>query len=216
LAPKAHIFSKGRPTKAADGKAPFPDNAERPLRLQARSFQAAASCLVTPRGTIMNATPNPEVAADKARARYPKGNGQFEALTFDTAFPETARAFVEKTLAQAREAYDRSTGAFEVAVDTMQKSFDAAGQGAVALNRKILDIAQRNVSSGYDLAKSLAGAKNLADFVELQTAYWQKQLDALTAQAEEVRALSTKVTADTAEPIKAHVTSSMEELRKSS
>lgn len=119
-------------------------------------------------------------------------------------------------MAQAREAYDRSTGAFEAAVDTMQKSFDAAGQGAVALNRKILDIAQRNVSSGFDLAKSLAGAKNLADFVELQTAYWQKQLDALTAQVEEVRALSTKVTADTAEPIKAHVTSSMEELRKSS
>jgi hypothetical protein len=51
----------------------------------------------------------------------------------------------------------------------------AAGQGGVALNRKILDIAQRNVSSGFDLAKSLAGAKNLADFVELETAYWQKQ-----------------------------------------
>ena len=72
------------------------------------------------------------------------------------------------------------------------------------------------MSSGFDLAKSLAGAKNLADFVELQTAYWQKQLDALRAQAEEVRALSTKVTADTVKPIKAHVTSSMEELRKSS
>jgi phasin len=164
----------------------------------------------------MNATPNPEVAANKVPERYPKGNGQFEALTLDTAFPEAARAFAEKTVAQAREAYDRFTGAFEVAVDTMQKSFDAAGLGAVALNRKILDIAQRNVSSGFDLAKSLAGTKTLADFVELQTAYWQKQLDALTAQAEEVRALSTKVTADAAEPIKAHVTSSMELLRKSS
>jgi len=164
----------------------------------------------------MNATHDPQVAVDQAPERYPKGNGQFEALTPKTPFPEAARVFAEKTVAQAREAYDRSTGAFEAAVDTMQKSFDAAGQGAVALNRKILDIAQRNVSSGFDLAKSLAGAKNLADFVELQTGYWQKQLDALTAQVEEVRALSTKVTADTAEPIKAHVTSSMEELRKSS
>jgi hypothetical protein len=45
-----------------------------------------------------------------------------------------------------------------------------AEPNAVALNRKILDIAQRNMSSGFDLAKSLAGAKNLADFVELQTA----------------------------------------------
>jgi hypothetical protein len=33
-------------------------------------------------------------------------------------------------------------------------------QGAVALNRKIIDIAQRNINSSFDLAKSLAGAKN--------------------------------------------------------
>jgi Phasin protein len=43
-------------------------------------------------------------------------------------------------------------------------------QDADALNRKIIDIAQRNVSSGFDLAKSLAGAKNLAEMVELQAA----------------------------------------------
>ena len=84
----------------------------------------------------MNAPHDPQVAVDQARERYPKGNGQFEALTLETPFPEAARVFAEKTVAQAREAYDRSTGAFEAAVDTMQKSFDAAGQGAVALNRK--------------------------------------------------------------------------------
>jgi phasin family protein len=70
----------------------------------------------------------------------------------------------------------------------------------------IIDIARRNLNSSFDLAKSLVGAKNLADMVELQTAYWQKQFGALTAQAEEVHALSTKVTADTAEPIKARAT----------
>ena len=225
LASKAHILDTGPPDVGADGKdyransvhAPFPTNLSTrsaPCGLKARSFQAAASRLVTPRGTIMNAVYNPEVAADKAHERYPKGNGQFEALTLDTAFPETARVFAEKTVAQTREVYDRSKDALEAAVDTMEKSFDAAGQGAVALNRKIIDIAQRNVNSGFDLANSLAGAKNLAEMMELQGAYWRKQFGALAAQAEEVRALSTKVTADTAEPVKAHVTSSMEELRK--
>jgi phasin family protein len=58
----------------------------------------------------------------------------------------------------------------------------------------------------FDLAKSLAGAKNLTDMVELQTAFWRKQFGALTAQAEEVRELSTKVTADAAQAIKAHMT----------
>jgi len=36
----------------------------------------------------------------------------------------------------------------------------------------------------------------------------------LTSQAEEVRALSIMVTASAAEPIKAHVTNGMEEMRK--
>jgi hypothetical protein len=39
--------------------------------------------------------------------------------------------------------------------------------------------------------------------LELQTAFWRKQLGVVTAQAEEVRTLSTRVTADAAEPIKA-------------
>ena len=70
---------------------------------------------------------------------------------------------------------------------------------------EIVDIARRNVDASFDLATSLAGAKDLADMVELQAAFWRKQFATLTDQAEELRALSTKVTADTAEPIKSHV-----------
>ena len=94
----------------------------------------------------------------------------------------------------------------------MARSFDALGQGAAALNRKVIEIAQENVSSGFDLAKSLATARTLAEMVELRATYWRKQLSALSDQAEEVRALSTKVAADMAAPIKAHVTRSIEQL----
>jgi hypothetical protein len=85
------------------------------------------------------------------------------------------------------------------------RTLDAAGQGAAAFNRKIIDLTQRNVNSAFDLAKSLAGAKNLAAIVELQAAYWRKQFDVLRTQAEEVQALSTKVTADAAKPIKSQM-----------
>ena len=97
---------------------------------------------------------------------------------------------------------------------TLEKTFDAAGQGAVAFNRKIIDIAQRNVNSGFDLAKSLAGAKNLAEAMELQGAYWRKQFGALAAQAEEVRALSTKMAAAASEPLKEQVKRGVGELPK--
>jgi phasin len=162
----------------------------------------------------MNTNSKPELAADKARETYRKSTAQFEGALLETAFPQAARELAEKTVAQTRDAYDRSKDALEAAVDTFERSFDAAGQGAAALNRKTIEIAQRNLNSGFDLAKSLAGAKNLAEMVELYTAYWRKQLGALTAQAEEVRVLATNVAADTAEPTKAHVTRNMDELQK--
>ena len=146
----------------------------------------------------MNATSNPQTAAEQDRKNY----------------SDAVRATAEKAVDQSREVYDRSKDALDASVATLERTFDAAGQGAVAFNRKLIDIAQRNVNSGFDLAKSLAGAKNLSDIAEVQAAYWRKTFATLTSQAEEVRALSTMVTAAAAEPIKAHVTNGMEEMRK--
>jgi phasin len=153
----------------------------------------------------MNDIRNPQAAAAEARANYREVTSKLGALGFDTAIPEGVRALAESTVDQTREAYDRSTDAFEASIATFEKSFDAAGRGAAAFNRKIVDIAQRNLSSGFDLAKSLAGAKTLTDMVEVQAAFWRKQFGTMTAQAEEVRELSTKMTADAAEAIKAHM-----------
>ena len=158
----------------------------------------------------MTATHNPQAAADRARDAYRSTTDQLGNLGFDTAVPEGVRALADKTVAQARQAYDRSLDAFDASLTTFERSFDAAGQGAAAFNRKIVDIARRNVDASFELATSLAGAKNLADLVELQSAFWRKQFGVLTAQAEEVRTLSTKVTADAAEPIRSHMARGMD------
>lgn len=153
----------------------------------------------------MTATYHPQSAAAEARANYREVTAKLGLLGLDTAIPEGVRALAATTVDQTREACSRSTDAFEASVATFEKSFDAAGQGAAAFNRKIIDIARRNLNSSFDLAKSLTGAKNLADMVELHAAYWRKQIGTLTAQAEEVQALSTKVTADATEAFKAHM-----------
>ena len=95
---------------------------------------------------------------------------------------------------QTRELCERSV---ETVLESWERFVDA-GQGAVALNRKAIDIARRNINTGFGLAVSLARAKNLAEIMELQAAYWNKQLGELAAQAGEVRALSTKLTAELA------------------
>jgi phasin len=153
----------------------------------------------------MTATPNPQRTIDQASAAYRRMTDQLGNLGFDTAVPEGVRALAEKTLAQTRQAYDNSLDAFDASLTTFERSFDAAGQGAAAFNRKIVDIARRNVDASFDLASSLAGARNLTDIVELQSAFWRKQFGVLTAQAEEVHALSAKVTADAAERIRSQM-----------
>lgn len=153
----------------------------------------------------MTATYKPQTAADQASIAYRKMTDQLGHLGLDTSVPEGVRALAERTVAQTRQAYDRSKDAFDASLTTFERSFDAAGQGAAAFNRKIVDIARRNVDASFDLATSLAGARTLTDIVQLQAAFCRKQFDTLTAQAEEVRTLSTKVTADAAESIKSHM-----------
>ena len=150
----------------------------------------------------MNESFNPQEAADQSRQTYRNLTAQLGLIGLNTAIPEGVRAIADKTVGQTREVYDRSIGDLEASVATFEKTFDAAGQAAAAFNHKVIDMVWRNIDSSFDLATSLAGAKNLTDMMKLQAAYWRKQFDVLTAQAEEVRALSTKVTAGAVEPIK--------------
>ena len=121
------------------------------------------------------------------------------------------RALAEKSVAQTREFYVHS---LEAVLESWERFVVAAGQGTVALNRKAIDIALRNINTSFGLAERLAGAKNVAEAMELQTTYWRNQVGELAAQAGEMRTLSTKVTADVAAPIKAQVTRRMRGLHK--
>ena len=149
-----------------------------------------------------------------SRASGRTTSGQFEAIPH-TDFPEIARELGEISGAPKLEVYEGSKSALEAALDTMARSFDALGQGAAALNRKIIEIAQQNVNSSFDLARSLATARTLAEVVELRAIYWRQHLSALTTQAEELRELSAKVVGGMAAPTKGtRVTGGMDEFCK--
>src|SRR3990172_11859466 len=107
-----------------------------------------------------------KVAADTARA-YRKTTQEFEQFAKDAQVPEAVRVFAEKNIAQTRELYERSKGTFDKILESWEKTFDAAGQGAVAFNRKVIDITQRNINSGFDFAKSLVAAKTFAEAMAL-------------------------------------------------
>ena len=128
-----------------------------------------------------------KIAAEKARGTYRKTAARFEEFAYGAQMPESMRALAEKSVAQTREFYVHS---LEAVLESWERFVVAAGQGTLALNRKAIEITRRNINNGFGLAERLAGAKNLAEAMELQGAYWRKQFAALAAQAEEVRAVS--------------------------
>ena len=150
-----------------------------------------------------------KAVAEKARGTYRKTAARFEEFAYDAQMPESMRALAEKSVAQTREFYVHS---LEAVLESWERFVVAAGQGTVVLNRKAIDIALRNINNGFGLAERLAGAKNLAEAMELQTIYWRKQVGELASQVGEMRTLTTKVTADVTAP--AQVTRRMKGLHK--
>ena len=130
------------------------------------------------------------------------------------AVPEAVRSLAEQTVTQSREAYENAKGAMEEAVDVLEKSIDQTGQGVAAINRKALGIAQENLNTSFDLAKELAGAKNVAEIMELQSSFVRKQFETFAAQAEEFRALSAQITTDAISPVTEHVSRSIDKAVK--
>jgi hypothetical protein len=147
---------------------------------------------------------DPQLAADAAREAYRKTMAQFD-LALEAPVPENVRAMAEKAVVHTRDVYERSKDRLESDLETLERTIDAAGQGATTLNRKVIDIAQRNVNSGFELAKSLTGARRISEIVEVQAGYWRSQPNILAKQAEELATLSKTVLADVLERIKIRV-----------
>jgi phasin len=158
----------------------------------------------------------PEAAAEEAAEMVqdiPKAVQNGAALSmpsFDTGLPESLRMMAEKAVAQTRETYEKAKDTMEETVQAIERSFDAYGQGASAFQQKLMEIAQTNMNSGFDFVKKLAEAKDLAEIASLQSEFLRYQMTAFSNQAGQIRALSSKVAEDTAEPIKSQFARSFE------
>ena len=167
------------------------DNSAHSTRHGILVFLASASA--GPRPLAVGLLPLVSHLAEKARGTYRTTASHFEEFAYDAQMPESMRALAEKSMAQTRELYVHS---LETVLESWERFVVAAGQGTLALNRKAIDITRRNINDGFGLVERLAGAKNLAEAMELQTTYWRKQVGELASRAGELRTLSARVTAE--------------------
>ena len=114
------------------------------------------------------------------------GNGNFE-------IPAEMRAFAEKSVEQAKQAFEGFISAAQHAVNTAESQATTARSGAKEIGELALGFTQKNVASSFEFAEKLVRAKDAQDLTALHTEYVKTQIAALTEQAKELSRQVTKL-----------------------
>jgi phasin len=114
------------------------------------------------------------------------GNGKFE-------IPAEMRAFAEKSVEQAKQAFDGFISAAQHAVNTAESQAATARTGAKEIGELAIGFTQKNVASSFEFAEKLVRAKDAEELTALHTDYVKSQIAALTEQAKELSKQVTKL-----------------------
>ncbi len=126
--------------------------------------------------------------------------------------PAAFREFAEKGVSQAKDNWEKMKAATEEATDVLETSYSTATKGAADYGQAVIDATRTNVNSAFDFFSEIVTAKSLSEMVELSTTHARKQFETATAQAKELTALAQKVATETAEPLKAGMTSAFKKV----
>jgi len=100
--------------------------------------------------------------------------------------PADMRAMAEKSVEQARVAFNTFMTAAQEAMSTFEGQAKAAQAGAKDMSEKALGYAERNVANTFAFADRIVHAKDAQEFVRLQTEFVQAQMKELAEQAKEL------------------------------
>ena len=160
------------------------------------------------KATIIEAPASANVVAAPAFAAPEFDKALDKASAPVAEMQENVRKVIEKSVADAREAYAKARTAAEEATGALETSFAAAKTGIAEINTKALDAIRANVEANFDFVHAMIGAKSVSDYVALQTEFTRKQIETVTGQAKEFGALAQKVANDSTAPIKDQVAKS--------
>ena len=114
-------------------------------------------------------------------------NGSFE-------IPAEMRAFAEKSVEQAKQAFNSFISAAQHAANTAENQAVSARTGAKEVGEMAIDFTKRNIASSFEFAEKLVRAKDAQELTALHTDYVKSQIATLTEQAKELSKQAAKLT----------------------
>lgn len=106
--------------------------------------------------------------------------------------PADMRAMAEKSVEQARVAFNSFLGAAQQAMTNFEGQTLAAQAGAKDIGEKALSYAERNVANTFAFASRVVHAKDPQEFIRLQTEFVQNQIKELSEQAKDLSEAAAK------------------------
>jgi phasin len=113
--------------------------------------------------------------------------------------PAEMRDFAEKSVDQAKKAFDGFMGAAQKTIEQTTASGGSAVSNVHDMTKKSMTYAENNVTAAFDLAQKLVRSKDLAEvmqhqaeFLKTQMASMQNQLKEIGSAVQDVAAKATK------------------------
>jgi phasin len=100
--------------------------------------------------------------------------------------PTEMREFAEKSVDQARKAFDGFISAAHKASEQVNMGADTARSSAVDAASKVITQAEANVGAAFDHAQKLVRVKDVTEFMALQTEFLKSQMVAYQAQIQDL------------------------------
>jgi phasin len=116
------------------------------------------------------------------------------------AMPNEIRAFVEQSVAHARNTFDGFVQAANKAMGQFEGQAAAARSGANEIAHKSMAYAEQNMASTFEFAEKLMRSKDPAEVMRLQSEFLGRQMQTLSAQVQELGQCAAKIVVDSAEP----------------
>ncbi len=134
---------------------------------------------------------------------------KFEMPNFEMPNMEVPAAFreaAEKSVAQAKEGYEKMKTAAEDATEMLEETYATASKGFSDYGLKLIETSRANSNAAFDLMAQLLSAKSYSEVVELSSGYMRAQFDTVSAQAKDLADHAQKVATETTAPIKESLT----------
>jgi phasin len=128
--------------------------------------------------------------------------------------PTEMRDFAEKSVEQARKAFDSFIGAARRTSDTVQGSAETARNNARDASARGFEFAEQNVNAAFDLAQKLVRSKDVQEAMQHQAEFVRSQFAAIQSQAKEFGGLAQSAFQEGAERAKSAFQEGAENARK--